>query len=375
MKLGNLEELKKWIIVVLIGIFAYWGLNNLEIISGWFGTIYKVFFPFILGFVLAYILNIPTMKIEKLLKKIIPDKYKKQKLIRFLSILFSLLLMVLVVVFIAFLLIPELIENIELLMKNIPGIIDKAEVFILDLADKYPEVQAQIEESFSKGGTVTKLLSNILNYFINGAIGFVSDLFSGIVNIFTALIFAVYMLAQKESLVSKIKAMVYAFFDKKKSRKIMEIASLSNKTFTNFISGQCVEAVILGTIIFVVSLLCGFPYAILIGVLTAVTALIPIFGAFIALGVGTLLIAISNPLQAIIFVLVFFVVQQIEGNFIYPKVVGKSVGLSPLFTLLAITVGGNLCGVVGMLIGLPLASIVYTLLKDDINNKLKGKSH
>lgn len=375
MKLGNLEELKKWIIVVLIGIFAYWGLNNLEIISGWFGTIYKVFFPFILGFVLAYILNIPTMKIEKLLKKIIPDKYKKQKLIRFLSILFSLLLMVLVVVFIAFLLIPELIENIELLMKNIPGIIDKAEVFILDLADKYPEVQAQIEEAFSKGGTVTKLLSNILNYFINGAIGFVSDLFSGIVNIFTALIFAVYMLAQKESLVSKIKAMVYAFFDKKKSRKIMEIASLSNKTFTNFISGQCVEAVILGTIIFAVSLLCGFPYAILIGVLTAVTALIPIFGAFIALGVGTLLIAISNPLQAIIFVLVFFVVQQIEGNFIYPKVVGKSVGLSPLFTLLAITVGGNLCGVVGMLIGLPLASIVYTLLKDDINNKLKGKSH
>lgn len=375
MKLGNLEELKKWIIVVLIGIFAYWGLNNLEIISGWFGTIYKVFFPFILGFVLAYILNIPTMKIEKFLKKIIPDKYKKQKLIRFLSILFSLLLMVLVVVFIAFLLIPELIENIELLMKNIPGIIDKAEVFILDLADKYPEVQAQIEEAFSKGGTVTKLLSNILNYFINGAIGFVSDLFSGIVNIFTALIFAVYMLAQKESLVSKIKAMVYAFFDKKKSRKIMEIASLSNKTFTNFISGQCVEAVILGTIIFVVSLLCGFPYAILIGVLTAVTALIPIFGAFIALGVGTLLIAISNPLQAIIFVLVFFVVQQIEGNFIYPKVVGKSVGLSPLFTLLAITVGGNLCGVVGMLIGLPLASIVYTLLKDEINNKLKGKSH
>lgn len=375
MKLGNLEELKKWVIVVLIGIFAYWGLNNLKIISGWFGTIYKVFFPFILGFVLAYILNIPTMKIEKLLKKIIPGKYKKQKLIRFLSILFSLLLMVLVVVFIAFLLIPELIENIELLMKNIPGIIDKAEVFILDLADKYPEVQAQIEEAFSKGGTVTKLLSNILNYFINGAIGFVSDLFSGIVNIFTALIFAVYMLAQKESLVSKIKAMVYAFFDKKKSRKIMEIASLSNKTFTNFISGQCVEAVILGTIIFVVSLLCGFPYAILIGVLTAVTALIPIFGAFIALGVGTLLIAISNPLQAIIFVLVFFVVQQIEGNFIYPKVVGKSVGLSPLFTLLAITVGGNLCGVVGMLIGLPLASIVYTLLKDDINNKLKGKSH
>lgn len=376
MKLNNLDELKKWVIIVLIGVVAYWGLNNLEIIGGWLGTIYTVFSPFILGFVLAYILNIPTMKLEYLIKKAIPDKYedKYQGIIRVFSITLSLLLLILVIVFIAFLLIPELIDNIELLMKNIPGLIDKIEVLVLDLLDKYPEIQVQIKDAFSQTGNVTKIVSSILNYFLNGAIGFVSDLVSGFVNIFTALIFAIYMLGQKESLLGKLKKLIYAYCDKKKAMKIVDVLKLANKTFTSFISGQCVEAVILGVIIFVVSLLCGFPYALLISVLTAVTALIPIFGAFIALIVGALLIAITNPIQAVIFVGVFLVVQQIEGNFIYPKVVGKSVGLSPLFTLLAVTVGGNLFGVMGMLIGLPLASIIYALIKENVFVRLKDKS-
>lgn len=376
MKLSNLEEFKKWVIIVLIGVVAFWGLNNLKIIGGWLGNIYTVFSPFILGFVLAYILNIPTMKMEKLLKAAIPDKYEDdyKGLIRVVSIILSLLLLIGIFVIIAFLLIPELIENIELLMKNIPGLIDKIEVFAIDLLDKYPEVQLEIKNAFSQTGNVTKIVSSVLNYMLNGAIGFVSDIVSGFVTIFTGLIFAIYMLAQKESLIDKIKKMVMAYLDKKKYKKLFEIGRLANKTFTSFISGQCVEAVILGVIIFVVSLLCGFPYALLIAVLTAITALIPIFGAFIALGVGALLIAITNPIQAVIFIGVFLVIQQIEGNFIYPKVVGKSVGLSPLFTLLAITVGGNMFGVVGMLVGLPLASVVYALIKESVSDKLRDKN-
>lgn len=376
MKTDKLEDLKKWIIIVLIGVIAYWGLNNLKVIGGWIGTIYTVFSPFVLGFILAYILNIPTMKMEKLLKAAIPDKYedKYQGLIRVISIVLSLLLLILILGFIAFLLIPELIENIEALINNIPVIIDKVEVLALDMLDKYPDIQIQIKDAFSQTGTVTKIVSSILNYFLNGAVGFVSDLVSGFVTIFTGLIFAIYMLAQKESLIYKLKKLIYAYCDKKKSTKLIEVGRLANKTFSSFISGQCVDAVILGVIIFVVSLLCGFPYALLISVLTTVTALIPIFGAFIALGVGAILIAINNPIQAVIFVGVFLVIQQIEGNFIYPKVVGKSVGLSPLFTLLAITVGGNMFGIMGMLIGLPLASIVYALLKDNVKDKLGEKN-
>lgn len=376
MKLGeHLSEMKKWIILVLVGVIAYWGLNNLELIGGILGTVYKVFFPFLLGGVLAYVLNIPMVKIEKLIRKAIPDK-KEERLhgvIRMISIILSLLLLVAIIAFVLFLLIPELIENIQMLMKSIPGLIDEAETFILDLLDKYPQIQGQIQDTFSESGNITKIISSMLNYFVNGAVGFIGNLVSGFVTVFTAIIFAIYMLSQKEYLLGGVKKLVYAYTDKNKVGKIMEVGTLTNKTFSSFISGQCVEAVILGTIIYVVSLLCGFPYALLIGVLTAVTALIPIFGAFIACGVGALLIAISNPLQAVIFVVVFLIVQQIEGNFIYPKVVGKSVGLSPLWTLLAITVGGNLFGVVGMLVGLPLASVVYTLIKGNVKEKLTEK--
>lgn len=376
MKLGDsLNEMKKWIVLVLIGVLAFWGLNNLELIFDVFGNIYRVFSPFILGFVLAYILNIPMMKVEKLLKKAIPDKYedKYSGAIRLVSIILSILLLVLVIAFVGFLLIPELIENIESLMNNIPAFIEGGKDWVINLLDKYPDVQREIEVMFAESGNVSGIVSSIFTYIINGIVGFVSGFVGGFVYIFTGIIFAIYMLCQKEYLVDGIKRLVYAFADKRKANKIMDISKLTNKTFSKFISGQCVEAVILGTIMFVVCLLGRFPYALIIGVLTALTALIPIFGAFIACGVGAVLIAITNPLQALIFIAVFVIIQQIEGNVIYPKVVGKSVGLSPLWTLLAITVGGNLFGVVGMIIGLPLASVVYAIGKESIKKKLDRK--
>lgn len=376
MKLGDsLNEMKKWIVLVLVGVLAFWGLNNLELIFDVLGNVYRVFSPFILGFVLAYILNIPMMKVEKLLKKAIPDKYedKYSGAIRLVSIILSILLLVLIIAFVGFLLIPELIENIESLMNNIPAFVEGVKDWVINLLDKYPDVQREIEVMFAESGNVSGIVSSIFTYIINGIVGFVSGFVGGFVYIFTGIIFAIYMLCQKEYLVDGIKRLVYAFADKRKANKIMDISKLTNKTFSKFISGQCVEAVILGTIMFVVCLLGRFPYALIIGVLTALTALIPIFGAFIACGVGAVLIAITNPLQALIFIAVFVIIQQIEGNVIYPKVVGKSVGLSPLWTLLAITVGGNLCGVVGMIIGLPLASVVYAIGKESIKKKLDRK--
>lgn len=376
MKLGDsLNEMKKWIVLVLVGVLAFWGLNNLELIFDVLGNIYRVFSPFILGFVLAYILNIPMMKVEYLLKKAIPDKYedKYSGLIRLVSIILSILLLVLIIAFVGFLLIPELIENIESLMNNIPAFIESSKDWVINLLDKYPDVQREIEAMFAESGNVSGIVSSIFTYIINGIVGFVSGFVGGFVYIFTGIIFAIYMLCQKEYLVDGIKRLVYAFTDKRKANKIMDISKLTNKTFSKFISGQCVEAVILGTIMFVVCLLGRFPYALIIGVLTAITALVPIFGAFIACGVGAVLIAITNPLQALIFIAVFVIIQQIEGNVIYPKVVGKSVGLSPLWTLLAITVGGNLFGVVGMIIGLPLASVVYAIGKESIKKKLDKK--
>lgn len=366
-------SLKKWIILIIVTALSFWTVNNLEIISSFLNKLFNVFFPFILGGVIAYILNIPMTKIEKSLRKII-KKDNKEVLIRTLAIILSLLLFVLVIICIAFLLIPELIDNIEMLIKNIPGVIEKIEIWLLDVLDKYPDIQKQIVEVFSNSDhNVSSIVSSILNYLLNGVIGFISNLVSGFITFFTAVIFSIYMLSQKEYLIRCSKKLVYGYLKEEQARKVMEIAELTNKTFSNFISGQCVEAFILGSIIFIALTIFRFPYALIISVLTAVTALIPIFGAIIAMVIGAVLIGINNPIQAILFIVVFQVIQQIEGNFIYPKVVGKSVGLSPMWTLLAITAGGSLFGIVGMLVGLPLASVAYALIKESVNTRLKQK--
>lgn len=366
-------SLKKWIILIIITALSFWTVNNLEIISSFFNKLFNVFSPFILGGIIAYILNIPMTKIEKSLRKII-KKDNKEVLIRTLSIILSLLLFVVVIICIAFLLIPELIDNIEMLIKNIPGVIDKIEIWLLDVLDKYPDIQKQIVEVFSNSDhNVSSIVSSILNYLLNGVIGFISNLVSGFITFFTAVIFSIYMLSQKEYLIRCSKKLIYGYLKEEQAKKVMEIIELTNKTFSNFISGQCVEAFILGLIIFIALTIFRFPYALIISVLTAVTALIPIFGAIIAMVIGAILIGINNPIQAILFIVVFQVIQQIEGNFIYPKVVGKSVGLSPMWTLLAITAGGSLFGIVGMLVGLPLASVAYALIKESVNTRLKQK--
>lgn len=366
------DDLKKWIILVLVGVISYWTINNLNIFIDAIGKFLNVLLPFIIGVALAYILNIPMIKIEKNLKK----RFKNNKVpVRILSIILSILIFVFIVAVILLMLVPELIENIELLIQNIPMFISNIEEWVLSLLDKYPDMQMEIEKVFEENANISNILVSFLNYILNGSISFISDIVSGIFNIFTSFIFAIYMLSQKEYLQDSIKKLIYVYVKKAYADKIMEIAKLSNNIFSKFISGQCLDAVILGCILFVVLSIFGFPYALLISVLTSITALIPIFGAFIAAGVGALLIFITNPLQAAIFVLVFLVVQQIEGNFIYPKVVGKSVGLSPLLTLLAITVGGGLFGIVGMLIGLPIASIVYSLLANDANKRMINKKN
>lgn len=370
--MNSIKEMKNIIILILIAIFAYWGLNNLDVIFSVIGKVFSVLMPFILGGAIAFILNIPASKIENYFKTHNKKKLK-DRTIRVISISLSLLIFLLVILFIAFLLIPELVENIKLLVNNIPDLIEKIEVFVLDLLDKYPDVQKQLEEFFMKSGNAEEIISNILNYMINGAVDFVTSLVTSFITLFTAIIFSIYMLSQKEYLLKGIKKIIYAIMNKKHADRLIEIGVLANKTFSKFVSGQCVEATILGCLMFVAFSIFRFPYALIIAVLTAITALIPVFGALIAMIVGAILIGINNPIQAVIFIIVFQVIQQIEGNLIYPKVVGKSVGLSPLLTLLSITVGGNLFGIPGMLLGLPIASVTYALIKNIINNRLQEK--
>ncbi len=365
----ELLEIRKYILLVLIGVLSYWLLNHFYIFFNIIETTFRVLSPFLLGGVMAFILNIPMTKIEKKIK----EKTKiKDGLARAISIILSLLIFVAIIAFIALLLIPELVGNIKNLVNTIPNLVSNGQQLIINLLDQSPDVQTQIIQMFEQSGNVTDIVSNILNYIINGSVGFIKSLISSFVTIFTSIIFSIYMLSQKEELINGTKRIIKALVEKNTAKKIFEVSKVTQVTFSKFLSGQCLDVSILGVIMFVVLSLFRFPYALLISVLTAITALIPVFGAWIAMIVGTLLILITNPVQALMFILVFTIIQQIENNFIYPKVVGASVGLSPMWSLLAITVGGNLFGVVGMIIALPIASVVYSLLGSTVNQKLKN---
>ena len=368
----NKKNMEKLIILISFGIGLMWLLNNLAIVINILSNIFHILFPFILGVIIAFVLNIPMTKIENFLKSKIKNKNTKLP-IRTISITLSLIIFISFVLLICFLLIPELIENIQLLIKNIPSFIENIQTWVLDLVENYPEIQVKVKEVFNNTTNINNIMITILNYVINGSINFITSLISSVFTLFTAIVFAVYVLSQKEYLKRGVKKLMYAYMKEKHVETISDIALLSDRTFSKLISGQCVEAVILGTIFFVVLTIFGFPYALIISVVTTVTALIPMFGAMIAMVIGALLIAVTNPLQALLFIIVFQVIQQIENNFIYPKVVGKSVGLASIWTLMAVILGGSLMGITGMIIGLPLASILYAILRKETNEQLEMK--
>lgn len=368
----NKKNMQQLMILISFGIGLFWILSNLELVLGFLSHFIHLLLPFIIGAIIAFILNIPMTKIESFIKGKLKNKNTKLP-IRTISITLSLVFFLTFILLICFLLIPELIDNIQLLIKNIPHFFENIQTWILNLAGNYPEIQTKIQEVFKDTTNVNNIMINVLNYIINGSINFIASLISSLFTIFTAIVFAVYMLSQKEYLHRGVTKMMYAYLKKDHVEKITDIASLSNRTFSKFISGQCVEAFILGTIFFVVLTLLRFPYALIISVITTVTALIPMFGAMIAMIIGALLIAVTNPLEAVLFVIVFQVIQQIENNFIYPKVVGKSVGLASMWTLMAVILGGSMFGIVGMIIGLPLASILYAILRKVTNDRLNKK--
>lgn len=362
----NNENFKNMCILIIFAGLVYVVVNNLEIVWNVAKTILTVLTPFLCGIVIAFILNIPMSKVEKILSK----KIKNKSFIRILSITLSLSLLIIIVLMCALLIIPEFARNLEGLIAKVPSIVATTQKWLLDVLKNYPTIQDDIKILFANNN-MNEIYTNILNIALNASLGFITNLVSGFITFFMAIIFAIYMLSQKEYLLGGLKKILKAYFKPKQVKKIESISHLIVSTFNSFISGQCLEAVILGMLMFIGCSLFRLPYALIISVLTTLTALIPIFGALFAMLFGAVLIAINNPYQAILFVIVFQVIQQIEGNFIYPRVVGASVGLAPIWTLLAVSVGGSLFGIPGMILGLPAASIFYALFKETVLIRLK----
>lgn len=353
------------------------GLWNYEIVLEILQFLWKVLLPFVLGGAITFIINVPMSFIETKLFGEDRDKRGrwKKKLARPVSLILTITLVFGVIVLVMFVVIPQLGSTLVSLGNSIAAFIPKMQTWIREFTNNNPDVMEYVNTLEFQPDKIIQAGMNLVG---TGA-GSVMDttltaarsIASGITTFFIAFSFACYVLIQKERLHVQVRTVFYAFVLKRRADVLMEVCSLTYKTFSSFLAGQCVEALILGSMFVIVMTLFQMPYALLIGTLIAFTALIPIFGAFIGCAVGTLLLFMVEPKVALIFLILFLVLQQIEGNLIYPHVVGNSVGLPSIWVLAAVSIGGNLMGVVGMLIFIPIVSVVYTLFREVVRLKLK----
>lgn len=357
------KEMKNKLLLVTYAIVLFVVLLNYQWIISFLGTIGNVMMPFIIGAVIAFILNVIVNMLENSALK----KVKKGK--RPLSIVLSLVIVFGFVVVLLFILIPQLKNAGMIFVENIP----EYQETIYELGTKIGLSKEQLAffelDNNKLRDELTLLVTENSANLINMSFGFASSLVEAVTNFFVGLVFAIYVLIEKENLKRQFSKLLDRVLDKKKYEKTIKVLSLTNLTFSNFIKVQFVEACILGILCFIGMICFGLPYAATISVVIGFTALIPIFGAFIGCVLGAFLIFMVSPAQALIFVLFFLVLQQIEGNLIYPKVVGGKIGLPSIWVLVGVIAGGALGGVFGMLIGVPILSVVYALLKEFVNTR------
>ena len=367
------DKTRKDIIIIISYIaLVIFALVNFSKILAFLGKVISIFSPFLLGIILAFVLNVLNNFIEKkIFGKIKPSKIWN-KIKRPLCITLSLILVFLTIFFVMNLLIPQLKNSASLFTDTLPAYKED----IIGILNKF-----DVDEStVNKVGEYLDNFGKVITDYIKGnskdVITVTTEVATSVVNIISkgiiTLVFAIYMIAQKETLSRQINKVMKAYLKPKTINKINTVGTLANKTFSNFVTGQCLEALIFGSLVFVGMLIFRFPYASTIGVLLGFTALIPIFGAFIGTAIGFILIMMVSPVKAILFVVFIIVLQQIEGNLIYPRGVGKSIGLPGMWVLLSVTVGGSIGGILGMLIATPLCSLLYALFTKMVNDRLKS---
>ena len=373
----SMKKIRELIVFTALIVVALW---KFDVVLGVIRAIWGIIFPFVLGGAIAFVINVPMSFLEKKLFGKAKEKGSKAagKLARPVSLLLTIVLVVGVIALVMFGLIPQLTETIGSLMNSIADFIPQMQSWVREFTHNNREIMDLVNQmEFNPNKAIQwgmSILGNGAGNFMNTTMTAVGSIVSGVTTFFIAFSFACYILFQKEKLHVQVRKVFFAFIPKRKAEVILEVCSLTYRTFANFLAGQCLEAVILGSMFVITLSILKMPYALLIGIIIAFTALIPIFGAFIGCALGCLLIFMVSPKQAILFILVFLILQQIEGNLIYPHVVGSSVGLPSIWVLAAVTVGGNLLGIVGMLIFIPLVSVLYTLFREYVYLRLK-KQH
>ena len=374
------KTLRKVFTLIAGGIAFGWLLLDTARASALFDYIWGLIAPFVAGAGIAFIFNVPMRSIESHL-----EGMRKPGLRRALALVLTQFAMVLVIMFVVELLVPQIKITVASLAERIPAFIENTAAKLMVLMQEYPELETWARETFKLEQlsqldwsnilkNALKVVGNSVSALMGNAFSVIGSVTTSIVNTVISIVFALYCLGSKETLARQGRRLLYALLSEKHADETLRILRLTNVTFSNFISGQCLEAVILGGLFAVAMALFKMPYIPLVSVVIAVTALVPVVGAFVGCVVGAFFILVNDPLQALSFVALFLVLQQLEGNLIYPRVVGTSVGLPGMWVLVSVTIGGELMGVAGMLVMIPLVSVFYTLAREFTDRRLAERN-
>ena len=369
------KNMKKIMWLLAYTILLLVGVWKIDVIIHTFFFLIRVLKPFIVGSCIAFLLCQPMKFIEnRLFRKEKQTNEIFMSLIRPFSIILSILFVLGLLFFAVFIVAPEVTKTLSTLLQTIPGFVEDAKQWVTEYIKENPLIESYLEGFTLDWTKISNILLDATRFLADGALSSVASIISGIVSTVTTFIigfvFAIYLLASKEKLACQGKKLLYSYLPRKRADRLIMILQLTNKTFASYVSGQCIEALILGAMFFFTLTIFRFPYALLIGVLVTFTALIPILGAYIGSAISTFLIFMVDPMLALWFMVIFNVLQQIEGNFIYPHVVGGSVGLPSIWVLFAVTVGGSLMGIMGMIIFIPIFSVIYSLLRESVHMRL-----
>lgn len=367
MKFKTRKDILFIISYVAIIIFA---LVNFDKIITAFNYVLNILSPFIVGVLLAFVLNVLIKFIEtKIFGKIKKGKVWK-KIKRPISITVSLILVGLIIYFVMNLLVPQLRNSVSLFTDTLPEYKED----IINILEKFDVEETTVAKVGEYLDNFTKVITDYIKGNSKDVLSITTEVATSIISIVSkgiiSIVFAIYIIAQKETLKRQVDKLMNAYLKPKVSNKIRDIAVMSNKTFSNFVTGQCLEAIIFGLLCFFGMLILRLPYASTISVVLGFTALIPVFGAIIGTILGAFLILMVSPVKAIIFVVFVIVLQQLEGNLIYPKIVGKSIGLPGMWVLFSVTIGASIAGIWGMLIATPLFSVLYSIFSKTVNDRI-----
>lgn len=367
------KKTKNYMLLIAFAVLIYAAAMHLGAVLGFLGKLVSLVLPLIIGLVLAFVLSVPMSGFEKLLNKLFKGikSAAKDKFITVLSFLLTLSSVLLLAVLVVTMLIPELVSSVkgvvELIQHELPKWLTMLNSYNIDTQHINEWINSINLESF------LATLTGSAGFVLDSVLNISTTIVSVVVNAGLGLVIMVYVLLSRKTLKHQCRRVLYAYLSRSHADNIVHVASLIYQTFAKFFSGQCLESCILGSLIFIAFSIARLPYAGLIAVLTGICAFIPYVGSFIACSVGTLLTLLSSPAQALLCLIVYLAVQFIENQFIYPNVVGNSVGLPPLFTLLAVMLGGKLFGVLGMIFFIPLMAVVYALVREDIQRRDERK--